>query len=68
MLNAAGMELRDIVKMTAFLLDPADFPVYAKTRTEMFAGHKPASTLVYVSGLARPEWRVEIEAVAVFGG
>jgi enamine deaminase RidA (YjgF/YER057c/UK114 family) len=34
-------------------------------RAEVLQGHKPASTLVYVSGLVRPEWRLEIEAVAV---
>jgi enamine deaminase RidA (YjgF/YER057c/UK114 family) len=67
-LTAAGMELRDLVKITTYLIDPADFAIYAKTRTDMLQGHKPASTLVYVSGLVKPEWRVEIEAVAVFGG
>jgi enamine deaminase RidA (YjgF/YER057c/UK114 family) len=27
-------------------------------------GHKPASTLVYVSGLVKPEWKVEIDVIA----
>jgi len=67
-LTAAGMEIRDIVKITTFLVDPADYAVNARTRAEVLGGHKPASTLVYVSGLVKPEWRVEIEAVAVFGG
>jgi enamine deaminase RidA (YjgF/YER057c/UK114 family) len=26
--------------------------------------HRPASTLLYVSGLSRPEWRLEIDFIA----
>ena len=67
-LVAAGMGLQDLVKIKAFLVDPADFPIYAQARSELLRGHKPASTLVYVSGLVKPEWRVEVEAIAVQGG
>jgi enamine deaminase RidA (YjgF/YER057c/UK114 family) len=67
-LGEADMTTDDIVKLTTFLIDPADFPIASRVRTEILREHKPASTLVYVSGLVKPEWRVEIEAVAVFGG
>jgi enamine deaminase RidA (YjgF/YER057c/UK114 family) len=30
----------------------------------MLEGAAPASTLIFVAGLARPEWVVEIEAIA----
>lgn len=64
-LAAAGMGLEDLAKVTAFLTDPADYPAYGPLRTELLKGNKPASTLVIAAALARPEWRFEIEAVAV---
>lgn len=67
-LAAAGMGLGDLAKVTAFLTDPADYPAYGPLRTELLKGHKPASTLVIAAALARPEWRFEIEAVAVGAG
>ena len=67
-LAEAEMGLDDIVKLTTFLIDGQDFPIASRVRSETLREHKPASTLVYVSGLVKPEWRVEIEAVAVFGG
>lgn len=67
-LAAAGMGLGDLAKVTAFLTDPADYAAYGPLRTELLKGHKPASTLVIAAALARPEWRFEIEAVAVAAG
>ncbi|HEX3349691.1 MAG TPA: RidA family protein [Acetobacteraceae bacterium] len=64
-LAGAHMTFRDIVKLTTFLLDSGDLEINGRVRAEVLQGHKPASTLVYVSGLVRPEWRLEIEAVAV---
>lgn len=64
-LKDAGMSLNNIVKTTIFLVDRADYPAFVDIRKDVLMGHKPASTLVYVSGLVRPEWKVEIEAIAV---
>jgi len=64
-LAAANMKVTDLIKVTAFLTDAKDFPAYARLRGEFLAGHKPTSTLLIVSALARPEWKVEVEAVAV---
>ncbi|MFG1262539.1 RidA family protein [Xanthobacter aminoxidans] len=64
-LAAAGMGLGDLAKVTAYLTDPDDYAGYGALRTELLKGHKPASTLVIAAALARPEWRIEIEAVAV---
>ena len=60
----AGMTLKDIVKTTIFLVNPADYPTFVKVRTEVLDGHKPASTLVYVSALVKPDWKVEIDVIA----
>ena len=56
--------MSDIVKVTAFLTDRADYAAYAKVRAEFLGDHKPASTLLVVSALALSEWKVEVEAVA----
>jgi len=58
------MTLQDIVKTTIYLVDRGDYATFAKVRAEILNGHKPASTLVYVSGLVKPEWKVEIDVIA----
>ena len=63
-LSEAEMTLKDIVKTTIFLVNSTDYPSFAKVRTEVLKGHKPASTLVYVSALVKPEWKVEIDVIA----
>jgi enamine deaminase RidA (YjgF/YER057c/UK114 family) len=63
-LAEAGMTLKDIVKTTIYLVDPATYPSFVKVRTEVLDGHKPASTLVYVSALVKPDWKVEIDVIA----
>lgn len=67
-LAAAGMDLADIVKVTAYLTDPADLPAYAAIRGQVLQDLRPASTLVIVSALVRPEWKVEVEVVAARAG
>ncbi len=64
-LAASGMGLENIVRTGIFLTDPAQFAAFATIRKEILRGHKPASTLVYVTALNSPDWQVEIEAIAV---
>jgi 2-iminobutanoate/2-iminopropanoate deaminase len=63
-LETAGMGPRDLVKVTTFLIDRADLPAARAIRDRMLQGAEPASTLLFVAGLASPDWQVEIEAVA----
>ncbi len=63
-LAAAGMKVTDIVKMTQFLVNLEDFPKYAATRAKFLAGHRPASTGLVIRSLVRPEFLVEVEAIA----
>jgi len=65
-LDAAGMTPRDIVKTNSYIMDRAHVPVLAQMR-KRFLGedHKAASTTLLVAGLVRPEWLVEIDAVAI---
>ena len=62
--EAAGMAPRNLVKVTTFLLHRDDLAAARAVRDRMLQGATPASTLLFVAGLASPEWVVEIEAVA----
>lgn len=63
---AAGGSLSHIVKMTTFITQREDLPAYREVRTKyMPADNPPASTLILCSGLANPDFRIEIEAIAV---
>lgn len=63
-LAADHMEPGDIVKVTAYLTRREDLAAYREVRDRHLVDVKPASTLLIVSGLADPNWLVEIEAVA----
>jgi 2-iminobutanoate/2-iminopropanoate deaminase len=61
-LRAAGCELGDVLKVTAFLADLGDFPAYNDVYREFFEEPFPARTTV---GASLPEGiLVEIEAIA----
>jgi len=59
-----GLERRHLVRLTTFLVDPADRPGYMAVRDAWVPDPPPASTMVYVAGLVRPALKVEIEAIA----
>jgi enamine deaminase RidA (YjgF/YER057c/UK114 family) len=63
-LAEAGMGPGDLVRLSTYLTDPADRTAYMAVRDRHVAPPPPASTLVVVRALARPEFKVEIEAVA----
>jgi enamine deaminase RidA (YjgF/YER057c/UK114 family) len=66
-LAAADASFADVVKMTSFLVDltPAKAQVVRDVRAQYLpAGHRPASTMVGVTGLVLPDLLVEIEVVA----
>jgi enamine deaminase RidA (YjgF/YER057c/UK114 family) len=65
LLKEAGAELGDICKITVYITDPRyREPVY-RTIGKWLKGVHPVSTGLVVTGLARPEWVVEIDAIAV---
>jgi 2-iminobutanoate/2-iminopropanoate deaminase len=64
-LEANDMSVNDVVKITTFLTDRALLTAYRDARAAVFADHAPASTLLFISGLADPRFVVEIEAEAV---
>ncbi|HET9244501.1 MAG TPA: Rid family hydrolase [Xanthobacteraceae bacterium] len=64
MLKRADMTVHDLVKVTQYLLRPSDIAAYAEVRARHLAGARPASLLLIVPSLVRPEFLLEIEACA----
>jgi 2-iminobutanoate/2-iminopropanoate deaminase len=62
-LERAGGTLEDVVRITFFLKDLADYSVYAKVRAEFFPVEQPTGTGIGISLLALGA-RVELEATA----
>lgn len=63
-LQEAGMDLRDIVRINTYVTGREHLAEYMQVRNTLFSEPLPASTLMVVSGFARPEFVVEIEVVA----
>lgn len=65
--GAAGGTMDDLVKMTIYMVNIEKNTEVWRARREYFSGDFPASTLVEVRSLAKPEVLVEIESVAYLG-
>lgn len=63
-LQAAGMDISDLVKVTLYLVGDVDATRRREVLARRLGGHKPCMTLLVVSGLASPHLRVEIDAWA----
>jgi 2-iminobutanoate/2-iminopropanoate deaminase len=66
-LDEAGGALADMVTMTVFITDARLGDRLTQLRKEIFGDNFPASALITVAGLARPELLVEVQGVAVIG-
>jgi enamine deaminase RidA (YjgF/YER057c/UK114 family) len=65
LLEEAGARIEHVCKITIYLTDPRfREPVY-RTVGRWLRGVYPVSTGLVVSALARPEWLVEIDVIAV---
>ena len=64
-LEAAGGQMSDIAKVTLFVTDMSMLDEIHRVRSEYFTPPYPASSLVQVVSLVRPDYLIEIEAVAV---
>ena len=63
-LGEAALGLEDIVRINAYVTAREHLRPYMDVRDRLFSSPAPASTLMIVSGFARPEFKVEIEVVA----
>jgi len=66
-LQAAGGDLKDLMKITTYITKIDDFPAVAEARSEVFQGELPASTLIVVKSLFHPDFLIEVEGVAAVG-
>jgi enamine deaminase RidA (YjgF/YER057c/UK114 family) len=66
-LQDLGARLEDVVRTRMFLVDAADAERVSAAHGAVFGEARPAATMVVVSALLDPRWRVEIEAEAVVG-
>ncbi|MFB7954021.1 RidA family protein [Streptomyces sp. NPDC056045] len=65
-LEAAGSGLEHVVKLTVYLTDLDDLDAFRTVRDEyQDAKHPPACSLVRVAGLVHPDFRIEVDALAV---
>jgi len=66
LLAASGMTTSNIAKLTYYVTSASNFPELVAIRHKRWARRPaPAVTAIVVSGLARPEYLIEIEATAV---
>jgi 2-iminobutanoate/2-iminopropanoate deaminase len=66
-LEEAGGRLADMVTMTVFITDARLGDRFTQVRCEIFGDDFPASALITVAGLARPDLLVEVQGIAVIG-
>lgn len=60
----ADMTVHHLVKVNHFLVRASDLPDYNPIRSRFLGEARPASTLLIVAALARPQWWFEVDAVA----
>jgi len=63
-LHAANMDVKDIIKLTYYLVGEIDTAKRREVVLSKLQGHQPCSTLLYVAALASPAFRIEIDAWA----
>ncbi|SDD47200.1 RidA family protein [Ruegeria marina] len=66
-LTECGLDYSNVIRFSAFVTRREDMAPYMEVRDRVLEGLtvKPASTLLIVSGFSRPEFLVEIEAIAL---
>jgi enamine deaminase RidA (YjgF/YER057c/UK114 family) len=65
LLTEAGSRMEHLVKLTIYLVDPRYREQVYRVIGRWTKGVHPISTGVVISALARPEWLVEVDAIAV---
>ena len=58
------MEMGNLVRLNAYVTSADYLQSYMQVRDEFVTNPPPASTLIIVSGFARPQFKIEIEAIA----
>lgn len=64
LLESHELEVGDVIKLTVFIVAGKDGDAVRQARIRHFGSAEPASSTIYVSQLVRPDWLVEVEAIA----
>jgi enamine deaminase RidA (YjgF/YER057c/UK114 family) len=66
-LKSQGLDISHVAKITIYTTSISEFRAQevAAVRAKFFGTNHPASTLVQIQQLASPEYKLEIEAIAV---
>ena len=64
LLRDAGMGPEHLVKIAQYLVRAEDIPVYGTVRARMLGNCRPASMLLIVPALVKPDFLIEVEAYA----
>jgi enamine deaminase RidA (YjgF/YER057c/UK114 family) len=59
-----GMKMENIVRLSVYVTAREHMDGYRRSRDRQFPGTPPTTTLIMVAGLVRPEFVIEIEAIA----
>ncbi len=65
MLTGAGASFKDVIKLGIFLVNREDCIPFREVRAQYLKPPYPPTTLLVVKSLAREEWLLEIEAMAM---
>jgi 2-iminobutanoate/2-iminopropanoate deaminase len=65
LLEKANMGPEHLVKVSQYLVDSEHLSLYPPIRSRWLGDHRPASMLVVVPALVRPDILIEIEAYAI---
>lgn len=63
-LKAANMEVTDLVKIVFYLVGDIDNDKRKEAVSKVLKDHNPCMTMLYISSLAHPSFKVEIDAWA----
>ena len=68
-LESVGSNMNSIMKLNVFMTHREDIPAYRVVRAKFVPdGALPVSTLILCSGLADPDFRIEVEVIATIPG
>ena len=64
-IEVTGASMHDVVRTTVFYTHREDYSALVAVYRQYFLAGFPSRSALIVAGLVRPEWRIEIDAIAV---